>query len=807
MERLRRVGSVCVVGILILLNSLWGSSLRGHPVRTQTLPETITLEGKKAYIIVLREPPLVRYEGGIRGLAATSLRVAPQNRREGKLDLRSSASVNYLSYLEARQEVFTQKLRRLVPEAKWEYRYQIILNGLAALIPEERVAEVARWPEVAYLAAIRQNRLFLEPGASPVRPLDVSNPLMGAPALWEAVGGPENAGRGLKIGIIDSGVDFSNPMFHDPTLVPPPGFPKGDLTLANSKVIVAKVIPSLQDLNNKNLNPGHFTAQDLVGHGTHVAAAAAGNFVDLRETPGARPVTLSGVAPKAFIGSYRVFAPTAATDNVVKAIEEAVADGMDVINISFGSISLGPSEEPDPQVEAVENAVAAGVVVCVAAGNFGPDRATISSPGTAPSAITVGAVTNAHDGFTPGQLRVVQVTSPEPPAPGVRIVGVRANRFPESLTASLVDADLLDNGRLDGGGYGCTTLPSALVRGRALLVQRGNCLILSKAFNAWLSGAVALLIYNNQEAGDVLDVIPLAGQFLPTLFLPRSSGLALKNLVATNATNGKETIITLTPASEPLVFERQPHVLLDQSSRGPTPTRLLLIKPDVVTIGGGSYGPAQDDDPRGENRFPSPDPGSLQPTLYDPSGYVFTSGTSFAAPRVAGAAALLRQLHPEWSPAEIKAALMTTAARPTGPNEVGLARIMERGSGLVDLEAARRVLALVNPPSHSFGSVVVGTPTTLIREFTITNRSQMAAVYTLQASLSPPAPAFLKVEVSPEQLTVPAGGTGTFTLKVTLDASSITSRVDSEGFVLVSDGEVTTPRPLYIPFWIRTAPR
>jgi subtilisin family serine protease len=770
-----------------------------------TFPETLTVEGKKAYIVILNEPPLVRYEGGIRGLAATSLRVAPRNRREGKLDLQSPASANYLSYLEARQTVFTERLRQRVPEAQWGYAYRIVLNGVAALIPEDQVEEVARWPEVARLAPIRPNRLFAEPVTPP--PLDVSNPLMGAPALWEAVGGPENAGRGIKIGIIDSGVDFSNPMFHDPTLVPPPGFPKGDLTLANSKVIVAKVIPSLQDLNNRNVNPGHFTAQDLVGHGTHVAAAAAGNFVDLRGTPGARPVTLSGVAPKAFIGSYRVFAPNAATDNVVKAIEEAVADGMDVINISFGSISLGPSEEPDPQVEAVENAVAAGVIVCVAAGNFGPDRASISSPGTAPSAITVGAVTNAHDGFTPGQLRVVQVTSPEPPPNFVRIVGVRANRFPDSLVVPVVDADLLDNGRLDGGGYGCNPLPSALVRDRALLVQRGNCLILTKAFNAWVSGAAALIIYNSQEAGDVIDAVPLAGQFLPTLFLPRSSGLALKNLVATNATNGRETIIALTPASEPLVFERQPHVLLEQSSRGPTPTRLLLIKPDLVTIGGGSYGPAQDDDPRGENRFPRPDPGSLQPTLYDPSGYVFTSGTSFAAPRVAGAAALLKQLHPDWSPADIKAALMTTAARPTGLNEVGLARVMDRGAGLVDLEAARRVLTLVDPPSHSFGSVVVGTPTTLIREFVIKNRSQSAATYTIQAALSPPAPSFLKVDVSPTQLTVPAGGTGTFTLKLTIDAGSITNRIDSEGFVLIADGEQTTPRPLYIPFWIRTAPR
>jgi len=763
--------------------------------------DTATMGDKKVYLVLFKDAPLASYRGQIRGLAATSPAVTAATVREGKLNLRSEASRRYLSYLEAQHDVFVQRVREQVPDARIGDHYHVVLNGMAVAVPESQTAALARFPEVAALAPVHQYQLL----AAPARPLDVSPALMGAADAWQAVGGPDNAGRGMKIGIIDSGVDVTHPMFIDPTLTLPEGFPRTNdpnLTLPpGSKIIVAKFFQSLRDQSNTNLHPGHATALDLVGHGTHVAAAAAGNFVDLRGTPGARPVILSGVAPKAFIGSYRVFAPNAETDNVVRAIEEAVTDGMDVINVSFGRPVLSSDRDtPDAFVEAVTNAVAAGVFVTVAAGNFG-GRGTITSPGIAPSVLTVGAVTNSHDGFTPGQLRQVRITTPAPPPTFTRIVGIRSERFPDSLTAPVVDADLIDDGIADGDGYGCSLLPGAIVRGTALLVQKGRCDVLVKALNASLRGATALIVYNNQEGGETLDA--LAGLLLPTLFLPRSSGLALKNLVDANAARGQPTIVQLAPAEDPLTFDRQPYVLADFSSRGPTPD--LLIKPDVVTIGAGSYGPAQADDPRGESRFPRPDPGSAQPPLYDPTGYVFTSGSSFAAPRAAGAAALLGQLHPDWSPAELKAALMTSAARPTGPNEVGINRIMERGSGAIDLAAAVRVETIVTPPSHSFGKVVVSTPTSILKEFTLTNRSRRTTTYTLEVAFALAAQ-YLKVQVSPREVTLPPGATTTITLTLSIETNAVGQQVESEGFLLISDRERTTPRPLYVPFWIRTAP-
>ena len=148
---------------------------------------------------------------------------------------------------------------------------------------------------------------------------------------------------------------------------------------------------------------------------------------------------------------------------------------------------------------------------------------------------------------------------------------------------------------------------------------------------------------------------------------------------------------------------------------------------------------------------------------------------------------------------------MTSASRPTGPNEVGINRIMERGSGAIDLAAAVRVETIVTPPSHSFGKVIVSTPTSIVKEFTITNRSRITTTYTLQAALSLAAQ-YLKVQVTPRELTLPPGATATITLTLSIETGSVVQQVDSEGFLLISDGERTTPRPLYIPFWIRTAP-
>ena len=644
----------------------------------QAAEQTLSLGERKAFIIRLRDEPLATYAGQVPGLEATSLHAAPHNQREGKLDVHSPASQRYMAYLEQRHAAFLHELQQRLPRVQVFRHYHIVLNGLVALVPPEDIPALISHPDVSALLPIVEYELTAEPAAPPV--LDVSNDLMGIPAVWEMLGGRENAGRGVKIGILDTGVDFSNPMFHDPTLPPPPGFPRGDLALATSKVIVAKVIRSIFDETDARLDPGHRTAQDLVGHGSHVASCAAGATVSLEGIPGARPVTLSGVAPKAYIGSYRIFAPRAFTDNVVAAIEEAVQDGMDILNMSFGP-RTPPTTDPslNAQVIAVNNAARAGVLSVIAAGNkglsppFNSAGGTIGGAAESSEALTVGASTNLHvsDGIERAALRLEERD--------LEISGIRgangAAPFPAQLAGPLVDVDRIDG---EASGLLCDPLPAgslrgalALIHGALVLIQRGICTFQTKVTNAAQAGAIAAVIYNSPEGGDQPFRMDLQGAPLPALSIAHSDGLKLKAVLAQDFARERLTFARLF-IQEPRTFPDVPNLLAYFSSRGPSND--YQIKPDVVTVGTGSYAAVQDDDPRGENRFPSSPPDIGQRPLYDPSGFAFSQGTSFAAPRAAGAAALLRQLHPDWTPAEIKSALVTTAARPP---EIAMLGVMD----------------------------------------------------------------------------------------------------------------------------------
>src|SRR5262249_2379639 len=210
--------------------------------------------------------------------------------------------------------------------------------------------------------------------------LDKSVPLIGAPAVWSMVGGGASAGRGIKIAILDTGIDTSNPLFADSGFTAPAGFPIGDPSLTNNKVIVAKAI----------LDDGD-SAADQNGHGTNVAGIAAGDFNT--STP-LGPI--SGVAPGAFLGNYRILSSSGTGSDfaVGMGLEQAVSDGFDIASLSLGAPA---GTALDIMATAVENAVAAGMVVVVAAGNDGDQGdMTIASPGVAPHAITVAASSNGH---------------------------------------------------------------------------------------------------------------------------------------------------------------------------------------------------------------------------------------------------------------------------------------------------------------------------------------------------------------------------------------------------------------------------
>jgi subtilisin family serine protease len=338
-----------------------------------------------------------------------------------KLSLRAPASVARLRSLATAQRTLEARLEAAVPQAEVRWRYRIVANGLAVVVPRSRVASLARLPGVRAVLPSVTYRPALDRAAQQI----------GAPALW-GPGLTGATGAGQKIAIIDQGVDASHPFFDPAGYAMPPDFPKGQKQFTNAKVIVARSFPPPHaDWEGAGLA---YHGDDSA-HGTHVAGIAAGNPDTVADTGTGRP-HLSGIAPHAYIGNYNAltvpssFGLNGNSPELVAAIEQAVADGMDVLNLSLQEAEIEPSR--DLVALALDAAAKAGVVAVVAGGNSFDElgNGSVGSPASAAGAITVGAVTTSR-GATPnrmasfssaGPTQLSLRLKPDVAAPGVNIV-------------------------------------------------------------------------------------------------------------------------------------------------------------------------------------------------------------------------------------------------------------------------------------------------------------------------------------------------------------------------------------------------
>ncbi len=318
--------------------------------------------------------------------------------------------------IEREQAEVVRRIRAAVPSARIRWRYQLVLNGLAVVAPADTARLIAALPDVkAVQASVTYRRTLYE-----------SPQVIGAPQVC----GPTlaTAGEGMKIAIIDDGVDQTHPFFSPAGFAMPAGFPKGNTAYTSAKVIVARVFPP----------PGAswkyadvpFNPQESE-HGTHVAGIAAGDNGTTANS-GSGPVQVSGIAPKAYIGNYRIGTiPTNGlgldgnSPEIAAAIEQAVKDGMNVINLSYGEPEITPSR--DIVVQAMNAAADAGVVPVIAAGNdfdaVGPG--SLGSPATAAKAIAVAAASKGGviAPFSSGGPSPVSLAlKPDVTAPGVNIL-------------------------------------------------------------------------------------------------------------------------------------------------------------------------------------------------------------------------------------------------------------------------------------------------------------------------------------------------------------------------------------------------
>src|SRR5438270_2743842 len=322
-------------------------------------------------LVIFSQPPLADWPNAARY-------------KNGKLDFTAGANGQYQASLAHARNDFRQWLKSTGLLAQVIREYDTVLNGVAVQLNGASLDSLKAGPGVS----------LVEPSLTYAPTMNRSVGVINAPAAWAAVGGVANAGAGIKIGVIDTGIDQTHPFLTDDTLNPPAGFPKfdpGNQQFTSKKVIVARVYFTAKQGKS-------FTAEALQEHGTHVSGTIAGVNGTTAPANGKTPAVtgLTGVAPKAFLGNYNVFPgdiTNATSHDIAQAIDDAVKDGMDVINMSLGG---GIRGFQDQLTVASNRAAKAGVVVAIAAGNSGPGVNTVESPGQAADAITACASTNNH---------------------------------------------------------------------------------------------------------------------------------------------------------------------------------------------------------------------------------------------------------------------------------------------------------------------------------------------------------------------------------------------------------------------------
>lgn len=735
----------------------------------------------KVYIVQLRSP-------------AAAERQAALAMPRTKFDRTTASAKAWVADIEAEQE---RVLGKAGPGVRQIYSYRFGLNGFAARMSVAQAQKLEHLPEVLRIWEDEVRPLATNFSPTFLRLFDADNGLRSVEGL---------DGDGVVIGVIDSGIAPEHPALQDTRDADKPRACRsswGETTILGKWLCRRyKKLPKVvafeppegwngecitgerfaeTDCNNKLIGARWYiegaletgaidedeirSARDADGHGTHTATTAAGNRTSA-SLFGTLVGDVEGIAPKARIAVYKAcwLRPNANrascnTSDLANAIDEAVADGVDVINYSVGS-TLARTTAPDDL--ALLAAAKAGVLAVVAAGNEGPNLGTIGSPAGGPWVITTAA--SSRDGES--NVEAMEITAP-PRIAGKYAVKEASFTPPlqnvDPIEASLVAVDDGDTS-LDTGGTGteadgCQPLLNGdEVNGNIALLQRTGCRFDEMVRNAADAGAVAAIVYN--IAGDPIVMSGDSGlSDIPALMI----GQADANLILAEFDEGfsvtavldKGFLLTSTDAG---------NAMATFSARGPGPVADVL-KPDVTAPGVNILAGF------------TPDAAHSAPGEF----FAYLSGTSMSAPHVAGVAALLRQAHPEWSPAAIKSALMTSSRQDVtssgglsnaGPFDFGAGHIVpndaldpglvyeitdaEFDAYLADMSGQGRNL---NLPSIAM-SKLASTQTVTRR---VTNASDEAGTYT--AEISPPPG--MDVAIVPSSLSLGPGDSATFEVTVT----------------------------------------
>ena len=560
----------------------------------------------------------------------------------------------------------------------------------------------------------------------------------------------------------------------------PPGYPKGDPKNNNGKIIVSRAYFRPWDppaRGDENTWPG----ENGTEHGTHTSSTAAGNEV----VANYRGVTetISGVAPRAYIQSYRVF--YASINGLASffeaeglaALEDVVKDDADVLNNSWGNGPIPVNATYDPIEHALVNTSQAGVFVSMSTGNAGPGINTGDHPED--EYISVAASTTSGT-LASGRFNV---TAPAPVPENLTGLSFAAAAFGASLPLGTIIGpyDYLPAAAVDAANAtGCVAFPEGAFDGKAAVIIRGTCEFGLKALNAQNAGASFVVVYNSAAGGNGTTVMApgsVGNQVtIGAIFIGYTNGTNVVNWYTTNGSGAFAIDTTAYQAGN------TPDRIINFSSRGPSVN--LTLKPDIAAPGVNILAQGYAD-ATGEARH---------------LGFGQVSGTSMASPHVAGSAVLLRQIHPNWSNAWIKSALMSTSKYLDIYNfDETPAQPLDMGAGRLDLTAAADPGVILTPPSLSFSKVMSGTVGTLnVQVTSVANATEtydLSTVYTGNGfdQLAPVA----GLSVAPASLTLDPGETETMT--VTWDTAQALGYGDNQGFVVL-DGSA---HDAHLPAWAR----
>lgn len=647
----RRV-AVAAAGVPLLLSSMavLPASAQSNPATIPGIQKQNTLPASfqaGRYIVVLAEPPAATYDGGISGLAAT------KPAKGEKLDANRPAVQKYQAHLQNKLTTVAKSENVQIKRS-----FTAAINGFSADLSGEQALKLAKDPSVLMVAPDTENA----PDYSTTDFLGLS----GNKGSWKTVfDGQKNAGKGVVVGVIDTGYTPSNPFFSGTKVKPLKGEPqvgvpyltpdghiamlKGDGdtfvgecqkgvetgaafdgTACNSKVLSARYFadPFLSSVSPEHRAPQEqLSPVDVDSHGTHTASTAAGN-PNIAATVAGRDMGItSGIAPAAKLAIYKVCwedddpeTGGCYSSSSVAAINQAILDGVDVINYS---ISGSTTSTTDPVSLAFLSAASAGIFVAASAGNSGPTPSTVNHG--APWLTTVAATSFSPQilgtaVFSDGsKFRGASMMAKTVPASNVVIASTVAAAGVAGPTAQLC---------------GPNTLDATKVQGKIVVCDRGVADRAAKSLEVKRAGGVGMILGNVILGSEDLDL-----HAVPTVHVNPPATQQIKDKIAANSAI-KVSLVNKDTTGLPA--EPQPQIA-GFSSRGPLlATDSDLLKPDVSAPGVNILA-------------------GVSPIGSAGAQFGLLSGTSMASPHVAGFAALLLGKNPLWSPATLKSAMMTTA--------------------------------------------------------------------------------------------------------------------------------------------------